>query len=257
MHPDDVIDRALQQFAAGSPTDAVSRETGVAARTLRRWRAEGRPRGRAPQRPVSAAPSRSEWFPPSPPIYVYLLGLYLGDGYINPPRYSRCLQLYLDARQPAIAAECTHALRATFPGTRVARYVRPGTESLRLSVLNPLVDLAFPQQGAGKKHEREILLVDWQQTACRRHPRALLRGMIHSDGCRTENRFKTLLPSGRIAEYFYPRYFFSNLSADIRRIFCEPCELLGIHWTRSNPRNISISRRAGVELLDSFVGPKK
>ncbi len=54
------------------------------------------------------------------------------------------------------------------------------------------------------------------------HPRT-----YHSDGCRTENRFRTKLPSGRTAEYSYVRYFFSNLSADIRQIFVEHCELLG------------------------------
>ncbi len=52
------------------------------------------------------------------------------------------------------------------------------------------------------------------------------RGLIESDGCRTVNRFKTKLPSGRIAEYAYPRYFFSDTSADIRG------------------------------LLDTFIGPK-
>jgi hypothetical protein len=87
-------------------------------------------------------------------------------------------------------------------------------------------------------------------------PRELLSGLIHSDGCRTINRFKTKLPSGRVASYEYPRYFFSNLSEDIRRIFCEHCELLGIRWTQSNPRNISVSHRRSVALMDEFIGPK-
>ena len=76
------------------------------------------------------------------------------------------------------------------------------------------------------------------------------------DGCRTINRFKTELPSGRVAEYAYPRGFFSNRSADIRGLFCEYCERLGIHWTQSNPRNISVSHRRSVALLDSFVPAK-
>jgi hypothetical protein len=84
-----------------------------------------------------------------------------------------------------------------------------------------------------------------------------MRHLIHSDGCRTINRFKTKLPSGRIGEYEYPRYFFSNRSADIRGLFCEYCEVLGIRWTQSNPRNISVSHRDSVALLDSFVGPKR
>ena len=114
----------------------------------------------------------------------------------------------------------------------------------------------FPHWGTGRKHERPIVLADWQRAIVDEHPRPFIRGLIHSDGCRCVNRFKTKLPSGRIAEYEYPRYFFSNLSADIRRIFCEHCELLGIQCTQSNPRNVSISHRKSVALLDEFVGPK-
>jgi hypothetical protein len=114
----------------------------------------------------------------------------------------------------------------------------------------------FPQHSPGRKHLRVISLLDWQLELTCRYPRQLLRGLIHSDGCRTVNRFRTKLPSGRIAEYEYPRYFFSNLSADIRGIFCDHCDLLGIRWTQSNPRNISIAHRASVALLDEFVGPK-
>jgi hypothetical protein len=115
---------------------------------------------------------------------------------------------------------------------------------------------AFPQHGPGRKHLRKIELTDWQRAITHEHPKALIRGLIHSDGCRCVNRFETKLPSGRIAEYAYPRYFFSNLSEDIRRIFCEHCELLGIRWTASNARNISIAHRDSVALLDTFVGPK-
>ena len=97
----------------------------------------------------------------------------------------------------------------------------------------------------------------WQRKLTRIHPRALMRGLIHSDACRCINRFKTALPSGRITEYGYPRYFFSNLSNDIRRIFCDHCDLLGIRWTQSNARNISVSHRHSVALLDRFVGPKR
>jgi hypothetical protein len=85
----------------------------------------------------------------------------------------------------------------------------------------------------------------------------LIRGLIHSDGCRTINRFRTRLPSGRIADYAYVRYFFTNLSDDIRQIFCEHCDLLGIRWTRSNQKSISVANRRSVAILDSFVGPKR
>ena len=96
----------------------------------------------------------------------------------------------------------------------------------------------------------------WQREIVDRHPQEFLRGLLHSDGCRTINRFKTKLPSGRVAEYAYPRWFFSNRSDDIRGLFCEYCERLGIRWTQSNPRNISVSHRDSVALLDSFVPAK-
>jgi hypothetical protein len=111
--------------------------------------------------------------------------------------------------------------------------------------------------GSGRKHERAIVLAPWQRGIVERHPWQFVRGLMHSDGCRTVNRLKTLLPSGRVAEYAYPRYFFSNLSADIRGLFCESCDRLGLRWTQSNHRNISISRRASVAVLDEHVGPKR
>ena len=57
-------------------------------------------------------------------------------------------------------------------------------------------------------------------------------------------------------EYFYPRYFFTNYSEDILNIFTSTCDQLGIHWTQSNWRNISISHRESVARLDTFIGPK-
>jgi hypothetical protein len=46
------------------------------------------------------------------------------------------------------------------------------------------------------------------------------------------------------------------MSADIRGLFCATCERLGLRWTQSNHRNISISHRHSGALLDEHVGPK-
>jgi hypothetical protein len=53
-----------------------------------------------------------------------------------------------------------------------------------------------------------------------------------------------------------PRYFFSNLSADIRELFCAACDRLGIRCTQSNPRNISVSHRRSIAILEELIGPK-
>jgi len=100
------------------------------------------------------------------------------------------------------------------------------------------------------------VLEQWQRAIMEAHPGAFVRGLIHSDGCRTVNRFTTKLPSGRVAEYAYPRYFFSNLSEDIRMLFREACALLGVQTTQSNPRNASVSHRKSVAILEEVVGPK-
>ena len=46
------------------------------------------------------------------------------------------------------------------------------------------------------------------------------------------------------------------MSADIRRIFVEHCELLGIRVTQSNHRNLTVSHRDSVAILEEIVGPK-
>ena len=162
----------------------------------------------------------------------------------------------LDGIYPEIVDECAAAVLATVEPRAV--YKRPARNSRAVIVeaSSKLLPEIFPQYGAGPKHERPIVLADWQRAAVDKHPERFLRGLIHSDGCRVYNVFTTRLPSGRVAVYRYPRYFFSNLSADIRALFCEYCERLGVRWTQSNHRNISVSHRRSVAILDGFIGPK-
>jgi hypothetical protein len=187
-----------------------------------------------------------------------VLGLYLGDGHIvHRDGRARHMRLYLDDAYPELIAEATAALEVTLAPSTVRAYNWGRAARTILQICNPVILAAFPQHGPGRKHDRKIELVDWQRELTQAHPAALVRGLIHSDGCRTINRFKTKLPSGRTAEYEYPRYFFSNLSSDIRDIFCEHCELLGVRWTQSNSRNISVSHKKSVAILEEVVGPKK
>ena len=162
----------------------------------------------------------------------------------------------LDSAYPRIVTEVDAAMRTVFTHAPVRSFARAKGSVSALRISHPALPYAFPQHGRGRKHARPIRLTAWQRELTRAHPKSLLRGLIHSDGCRVINRFKTKLPSGRVAEYAYPRYFFSNLSADICEIFCDHCDLLAIRWTQSNSRNISVSHRASVARLDEFVGPK-
>lgn len=108
----------------------------------------------------------------------------------------------------------------------------------------------FPQHAPGRKHLRPILLEPWQaRISLESHPRLLLRGLIHSDGYRGSNRIKG-------GAYSYPRYMFSNRSADIRDIFTTACLRLGIHPTQCGEWQLSVARRHEVALMDTFIGPK-
>jgi Homeodomain-like domain len=233
-------------IARGASDYAIADITGIPRSTVQRWRTH-------PLAGPRSSGRRGPWRPPDPTAYAYLLGLYLGDGCLG-PRGSP-LMIALDARYPGIVESAESAIKATVPDIAPRRY-RPKDNLVRVIASSPTWRDAFPQHGRGRKHLRAIELEPWQREIATAFPRELLRGLIHSDGCRTTNGFKTKLPSGRVAPYEYPRYFFSNLSEDIRRIFCEHCELLGIRWTQSNPRNISISHRKSVALMDGFIGPK-
>jgi hypothetical protein len=105
----------------------------------------------------------------------------------------------------------------------------------------------FPQHGRGRKHERPIVLEDWQQAIVDRYPMPFIRGLIHSDGCRVLNWVNNTP---------YPRYHFSNASDDIRALFGRACDRFGVDWRPNNARNLSVARRDSVRLLDQFIGPK-
>jgi hypothetical protein len=110
----------------------------------------------------------------------------------------------------------------------------------------------FPQHGPGRKHERRIALADWQQRIVDAHPDQLVRGLIHSDGSRHINRIKHPKRT-----YEYVRYEFTNRSDDIKRIFCNACDALGVQRRVMNRDSISVARRASVARLDEFIGPKR
>jgi hypothetical protein len=183
-----------------------------------------------------------------PPAYVQLLGLYLGDGCISPhPRSVYKLRITLDARYPGVLEECEDAMAEVMPRSRLNRATY-GTwfEIYSYSKSWPCL---FPQHGEGRKHERPIVLTPWQRQLVSRRPDRLLRGLLHSDGCRFRN-------TGRNG-WVHPRYAFTNVSADIRAIFCAACELLGLRWTASGAKTIYVSRKDDVALLDLFVGSKR
>jgi hypothetical protein len=196
------------------------------------------------------------WRPADDASYAYLLGWYLGDGCVSNTGRAYQLVITADVAYPGIITECCKALEAAVPGRTAHVHKHRIHNCVRIESGWTRWPEAFPQHGPGRKHERRIVLEPWQQAVVDAFPWHFLRGLLHSDGCRAINRFNTKLPSGRIGHYEYARWFFSNMSADIRELFCATCDQVGVRWTQSNHRNISISHRRSVALLDEHVGPK-
>jgi hypothetical protein len=235
------VERVLELAASGMPRSAIAKTTGIARSTVRDWVA-----GRTPQRRGVGPPPV-----PSGP-YAYLLGLYLGDGFIARGPRATSLRIFFDARYPGIIGECVRAIRAVRADNRVLVARRVPTRCVVVQCSSTRWPDLFPQHGPGPKHARRIELTTWQREITREHPQLLIRGLLHSDGCRSLN---TVRHGSRA--YAYPRYSFSNRSGDIRAILCEHLDLLGIAWRRANEWTISIARREAVAALDAFMGPKR
>jgi hypothetical protein len=180
--------------------------------------------------------------------YAYLLGLYLGDGHIVRMKNDVLkLSIVQDSKYTELIHECDVAV-ATVSGRSVSR--KNMTGCVEIYAYSKHWPCLFPQHAPGYKHDRTIALVDWQREMADAHPKELLRGLIHSDGCRVMNRVWG-------GKYEYPRYFFSNRSADIHAIFRHACDLLGVRWRQNNEWNTNVARRDDVAFLDTFIGPKR
>jgi hypothetical protein len=226
----------------------VSIATGINRTTLREWRERGG--AFAPRLSCPCSRCSVEPLPLVP--YLYLLGQYLGDGCISQMGRTWVLRITTCDAYPGIRSETVAAIHALVanPVHFVARDGCTNVQCITQQWLH-----LFPQHGPGRKHERPIALESWQLAMIEQNPRPLIRGLVHSDGWRGTNWTRRTV-GGTTKKYEYPRYLFTNRSDDIRRIFTDALDLLGIAWRQNNRWTISVARREAVAALDEFVGPK-
>jgi hypothetical protein len=232
----------------------IARRTGVPRRTVSGWL-----RGEVPRcQPLGGRSCAACGHPAhragdlAGSAYSYLLGMYLGDGHIARFPRAACLRIALDSRYPRLIGECVRAIRAVVPANSVSVMRCRPHNLVRVSAYSKQWPCLLPQHGVGRKHTRSIELTDWQREITHAFPEMLIRGLIHSDGCRFINRIR----HGEKV-YAYPRYQFSNRSRQIHGIFAEHLDLLGVEWRWSNGHTISVARRRSVARLDEFVGRKR
>jgi Homeodomain-like domain len=245
MYPEDVRAQALELRSRGLSVAAIHRRLGASRAAIAAWLANPAPATRlvgdrcfiCRGRPCASAQT-----------YAYLLGQYLGDGYLVMSARVPKLRIACADAYPGIAAEVDNAL-ATLSGNRVMITRAIGCSD-HASYWTHWPCL-LPQHGPGRKHERPIVLTEWQRAIVDEHPWPLIRGLMHSDGCRVINR---VVVASR--PYAYPRYLFSNESADIQAIPIAVLDRVGVAWRNNRRNSISIARRAAVQRLDAHVGPK-
>jgi hypothetical protein len=113
MRTAEEVDCVLELARTGQNLSAIARLTGISRSTIREWIA-----GRVPARRAAAI----DGLPRA--AYAYLLGLYLGDGFIAHGPRASCLRIFFEPDIPASSAKrcvpCAPSGRTTACGSRVA-----------------------------------------------------------------------------------------------------------------------------------------
>lgn len=249
MYDLDTRRNAVALITQGRSLNSVSRATGISRAALRAWHTQGITPAR-----TAVAPLRTDG-----PAYPYLLGLYLGDGCLSRNRNAGVYVLRIACANawPGLIDACEAAIHVVRPGGSVWRVPQQGC--VQVTSCSKQWPIVFPQHGPGRKHERLIALEPWQQDIVDAYPWEFIRGLVHSDGCRITNWTERTI-AGSPKRYEYPRYFFTNVSADIRQLYCDTLDKVGVAWTVTrrpgDARNISVARREAVALMDQHVGRK-
>jgi len=177
--------------------------------------------------------------------YSYILGLYLGDGYINKMKRTYRLRIFLDSRQDLVIKECEENLKKLFPDNKIA-ILKTIYNSVIISVYSNFIPIIFPQHGLNKKHERNIKLEEFQKIILISD--FFMKGLFHSDG------------SFYLSKNSYPRYIFTNKSKQIIEMFSDCLLEKGI-TSRIRKRmneiyDIQIQNKKDVENLYPILGEK-
>ena len=186
--------------------------------------------------------------------YAELLGWYLGDGHLSRGRGTILnLSVFNDLQYVEANTRIFDLMARVKPGGRPHTRTKSGCLVTTVSWQHWIC--LFPQHGPGRKHERPIELEPWQRAIVEEHPAEFLRGLFHSDGSRTRN-WASRMVRGERKRYDYPRWEFSNRSADILELCGWVLDLLAIPFRMRTPERLAVSRRDAVRRLDELIGLK-
>ena len=146
--------------------------------------------------------------------YAYLLGLYLGDGHITHGRRDvYALNMKCSNAWPALIEAAQSAMAAVMPTSSVFRVARPGC--VEVKSWSKHWPCLFPQHGPGKKAHPDDRTGRPGSRQSSSPPRSVRpRACFTPTAAGSSSRVRRPLAGGD-RWYEYPRYMFTNESADI------------------------------------------
>lgn len=255
MYDNKAIETAKKLKDSGYNLSQISNQIGVSRSTLRDWFSEGK--RYIPKKAECRNDDFFRRFEDSKEVreaYYYILGQYLGDGCISPNSRTYRLRISATIKYANIITTIKKSLQLILPHNSIYETVSNGCTAVTINS-NSLPEI-FPQHGIGRKHEREIKLVEWQLKYLEENSKHLARGLFHSDGCRYA------FSKDNLDRCFYS---FVNCSTDIHQIYQECLKLNNILFTvndkvikqgNSPAWSTLIYRKSEVDKAFAFLGEK-
>jgi hypothetical protein len=189
-------------------------------------------------------------------IYSFLLGLYLGDGYISV--LPRCIKIsysmdikYSDMNNFIIL--CLTKLFGKTPCIHDCRDFKKPSNCMKIELYDKNLKTIFPHHGIGAKHLRQIQLTPWQNEII--DPGNFIKGLVYSDGA-----YIVRNTTGQKS------YEIVNASLDIINIASKYLHELNIHHNikertskishHAKIYKITIYGKLNVEKLHDIIGDK-
>jgi hypothetical protein len=150
--------------------------------------------------------------------YAFILGVYLGDGCISKTHRQNVfkIRIFCDAKYVNILNEITKSLEIIFPNSKTLKRNHTSVNCIEIYLYSSHILKLFPQHGLGRKHERPIVLEDWQREIIDEYNVEFLKGLIYTDG--------SFYYSGK-----YEYCNFTNKSMDIMNLCSESMKKLNIN----------------------------
>ncbi|TXG77042.1 hypothetical protein E6Q11_03455 [Candidatus Dojkabacteria bacterium] len=232
----DRFEYTKNRISDGAPLRQIAKELGVGESTVFYWKQNNFTTG---TRTISTTKEDIINICKScAPYYVYILGCYLGDGCISQFPRTKKLEIFSGSAHPSIIDDQIRSLNILFNQNKVNSIKHPSYNMYTITVYNKSLDQYFPQHGQGKKHDRNILLTDWQTELVEEHTDCFIKGLIATDGClfNASNRIKK---DGSKTDL--PSYQFTNKSMDIINLYTSSLDRLGIHYTKVHKKSGAVN----------------